>query len=411
MENVIKINRQSNIDLPIIRSRKSILEVTKRRVTSAMFALVAVCLLRIFLFSSIFTQFGVLEIIFDPLCAVIVLCGMLSAWRQINKKIRSAWICMMFFIAIAYLLHPSAGTHICNLTVFLGVLTLLPFTDLKHADIKWILSAYVIYVLIIAFLGPKFGEDASNSIININTNLSSTIMLCFFIIILTKINFDKKNKLLYLILLIIPIICIISFKGRSSIVSVLMIVIYFLGKKFFDRIKPNKIGLLVVALCVFSVIFAYVYSTVLVDLFGSNIVIFGKNLFTGRQSIWAPVFERFDEIGLFGYGNRFDVGYDYLPSMHNVMLTMLVDFGCIATFFYVILLALIMTKLGKILKSKFLIAFILIFLLKTIFEGDFLADWTISHICISIILIFSFSKKRANNLLTTMRPAKYRYGK
>ena len=118
MENVIKINRQSNIDLPIIRSRKSILEVTKRRVTSAMFALVAVCLLRIFLFSSIFTQFGVLEIIFDPLCAVIVLCGMLSAWRQINKKIRSAWICMMFFIAIAYLLHPSAGTHICNLTVF-----------------------------------------------------------------------------------------------------------------------------------------------------------------------------------------------------------------------------------------------------------------------------------------------------
>ena len=53
-----------------------------------------------------------------------------------------------------------------------------------------------------------------------------------------------------------------------------------------------------------------------------------------------------------------------------------------------------MSKFGKILDNKILVFFVFVLLIKTVFEADFISDWTVSHLCIAYVFVYVFSKPK-----------------
>lgn len=391
---ITSIPKESNtyISKTLQNKRSSNLSI-QQRVNFIFKLLIIVYFLKIFLCNTFFVLSGSFETIFMVMGMFIALCGLCVAWKKLDYRIKLLWILMMLFVLISYFTHFTAGTHICNLIVFMSVLTLLPFVNLKTSTINTIFAIYFLYVIIVAIFAPKLG--AENGVVNLNTNRSGTIVFCFMSCAIAKYSHVKNNKKLPLYLILISgFIVLYMFGGRSSLLAAGLLVVYYIGRRIFNKISSKMVGVSVVVLCIFSVLFAFLYSTVLLQALGTDVTILGKNLYTGRQTIWAEVFEILKDKWFLGMGSRLDLGDGVFVSTHNVMLGLMLDFGCIAVVFYVGLLASTISKINNTLIDKTLVAFLLVMLIKTIFEFDFISDWTLSHLCISMTIMYLYSRKK-----------------
>lgn len=366
----------------------------QQRVNFIFKLLIIVYFLKIFLCNTFFVLSESFETIFLFMGAIIALCGLCVAWKKLDYRIKLLWILMMLFVLISYFTHFTAGTHLCNLVVFMSVLTLLPFVNLKTSTLNTIFAIYFLYVIIVALFAPKLGAE-NGALVNLNTNRSGTIVFCFMSCAIAKYSHVKNNKKLPLyIILLSGFIVLYMFGGRSSLLAAGLLFVYYLGRRIFNKISSKMVGISVVLLCIFSVLFTFLYSTVLYQALGNDVTILGKNLYTGRQTIWAEVFEILKDKWFLGMGSRLDLGDGAFVSTHNVMLGLMLDFGCIAVVFYVGLLASTISKINNTLIDKTLVAFLLVMLIKTIFEFDFISDWTLSHLCISMTIMYLYSRKK-----------------
>ena len=218
-------------------------------------------------------------------------------------------------------------------------------------------------------------------------------LLCFMLILSTKV----KNKIVPVVISVIAFAFQLIFGGRSALIGTILFIAYILFIKRLN-ITRRKLCNIQMILCVLGIVFAYLYSIVLFETIGhGNVLIFGKDIFTGRQSIWQEAFLRLSGHVLFGIGNTLTVeNYVGIVNLHNQMMGYLVCYGVCFAFVIILLISL---SIGEIYKKGCTNYVVILFLISTItsyFETNFYASANMVFLVVAVVIISVMEKNTVN---------------
>lgn len=353
-----------------------------------------VCLTKLFLFYTfVDSSENPIQLIFTALMAVLSFLSVVSVYRQLSSVLKISWFLIVLLFFVSCLIHFNGLEYICNTVSFLGILTVLPYTRFKQNTISLITICLFFYCCLIILFANRF-EDSSSSLINLNTNTSSITMLVFeFCLCAIASTCKTTKKAACYALAFAGVAFQFMFDGRSSLIGTAVLIFYILFRKYFNNWRIKSVRNLVVFICVFSAFFAYFYSTVLFEILGhGNVYFFGKDLFTGRQHIWAEAFKSLQENWLFGIGNSLETYMGEGTNLHNQILGYLSLYGVPITVVYIILLANAIAKVYRTNKSNYLIAFLIAILILCYFETA-LYSLVVMQITVAMIIIYYYDRK------------------
>jgi len=265
----------------------------------------------------------------------------------------------ILFIVMAFLAFPKLRQEdIRVLIIFLGwtVIT-LPITD---GGIGSVLTFVASTALLIAYSPMCFDETMKKVLIvgclagciwmyrlsipysenyilakyfNKNSNVISMFSIYYFMIlgVLTDLS-KRKGKLLFLVAGVITTGALINCRGRAAIIAAAAYVVFLLipNRKW----TPKRIMQLLTTIVVIGTSIPILY--VLFYREGSDIQIFGKPLFTGREEIWTEMFKLFKQKGfsfLIGLGSKVQL-WNKETNVHNNYFNIIANFGIIGYALY-----------------------------------------------------------------------------
>ena len=338
-------------------------------------------------------------IIITALTSIIAVAGLFLLFAYLKDIIKLVWFLFVFFILLSYVNHFTGMEYICNTLTLLSLITILPYYKFDIVYIKLVFFAFSIFVLTILLFAPRFEND-SDTKIKFNTNGSGFVLFTFEAIMAACAGRYKKGlviKYVCYILIIVAIAFQFQFAGRSSLIGSGLLMVYLIFSKLFDKAKPRQVFWFSIFLCVFAIIFAYLYAIVLFEKIGKgNLIIFGKDIFTGRQEIWADAFKQLNGHWLFGIGNTLDSvpildDTSGVTNLHNQMMGYLTCFG-LSTFVAVsVLISLLLEKISKIFTRKYIIAYLLILILMSYFDTILYSTTNVIFIVCALICIYGFN--------------------
>jgi len=273
------------------------------------------------------------------------------------------------------------------------LVTILLFFNIKDFNINTnkekLIKVLSIFSLIICLIysfpyGKNYGWYLNNKI---NPNTWGVLTAFSFIIWSILVDFKLfKNKFLFILLLIITLITIYNFKARGSLIAVL---VYFcliiLPKKIF---KTKMIYALLILIIILGTFFPIIYLKLYES--GVNLEIFGKSLYTGRETIWLEMFLKFKEDPfsvIFGLGSKTSLSSEYFISTHNSYFQLILNFGIIGYVIFWIYLFYVLKSLIKNVSNynilKCIFAFISFILILGFVESTILVDF----LCIPMFFI------------------------
>ena len=355
---------------------------------------IIVCLTKLFLFYTFFdSSENRMQLIFTVLMAMCSFLSVVSVYRRLSSILKICWFLILLLFLVSCLIHFNGLEYICNTVSFLGILTVLPYTKLKQMKVSLKTACLFLYCALIILFANRF-EDSSSSLINLNTNTSSVTVLVFEFCLCAIASLSKKAKKVTCYLL--AFVCVIfqfMFDGRSSLIGTVVLFCYLICRKFFNNWRIKSVRNVVVCICVFSVLFAYLYSNVLFEILGhGNFYFLGKDLFTGRQLIWAEAFKCLRGHWLFGIGNSLETYMGEGTNLHNQILGYLTLYGVPIAIIYIILLSNAVMKVYRPTKRNYAVAFIIAMLILCYFETA-LYSLVVMQITISMISIYYSDRK------------------
>ncbi len=355
---------------------------------------IIVCLTKLFLFYTFFdSSENRMQLIFTVLMAMCSFLSVVSVYRRLSSILKICWFLILLLFLVSCLIHFNGLEYICNTVSFLGILTVLPYTKLKQMTVSLMTACLFLYCALIILFANRF-EDSSSSLINLNTNTSSVTVLVFEFCLCAIASLSKKAKKVTCYLL--AFVCVIfqfMFDGRSSLIGTVVLFCYLICRKFFNNWRIKSVRNVVVCICVFSVLFAYLYSNVLFEILGhGNFYFLGKDLFTGRQLIWAEAFKCLRGHWLFGIGNSLETYMGEGTNLHNQILGYLTLYGVPIAIIYIILLSNAVMKVYRPTKRNYAVAFIIAMLILCYFETA-LYSLVVMQITISMISIYYSDRK------------------
>lgn len=354
--------------------------------------LVIICFIRVFLLN-FFSSDSFIVMALALFSTFLVLISFVCIRQFIKNSIKTLWIVLFAIFAVSYFLHGSGVEYFVNTITLFMLVPIIPFIKIKSKTGNIFLILYVIYCFLLILFAPRIDEPA-NGVIEVNTNGSSYAMfylLCFMLILSTKVN----NKIVPVGISIIAFVFQLIFGGRSALIGTILFIIYILFVKRLN-ITRRKICSIQFVLCLAGIVFAYVYSVILFEIIGhGQVLIFGKDIFTGRQSIWQEAFIRLSDSVLFGIGNTLNVAnYVGVVNLHNQMMGYLVCFGVCFAF---IIMWLISLSIGEIYKKGGTNCVVILLLVSTItsyFETNFYSSANMAFLVIAIVLISVIEKNK-----------------
>lgn len=332
--------------------------------------------------------------------AIIGALGVVAIFDYLSLSLRLYWFAFVGLILISYVQHFSGLEYICNTISFLGIITMLPYVRVNSIYIRFLYLAMAIFSIIIILFASKFKEADGEQHMTFNTNTSGFVLFVFeFMTIAIALSYKKgvvKRYIFYLIFLV-AVIFQIQFAGRSSLLGTGMLLIYFMFRVSFNKITNSQLKYLVIFICFFAIIFAYLYAIVLFGLVGhGNWFIAGKDVFTGRQIIWQDAFEQLKGNWLFGIGNTLasmSINGDTsgVTNLHNQMMGYLTCFGILVAIAFSLLLSKLMTRINKL--PKYVVAFILILLIMSYFDTVIYSTDNIVFLLVEIVILNNFKRR------------------
>ena len=280
---------------------------------------------------------------------------------DMRKSLCVLWIGLFACLIISYLTHFTGVEYICNTVIFLSVLTVLPQIKWRREWTEFVLLLFSLYILCLGLFADKTGPS---SLVNLNPNTLCFILVLYqFILVAYARNLDKVRKILIYAVALATVYIQFQFQGRSSLIGTVLLFVYCILQRFFDKFSRRQVKWLTIALCAGGIIFAYFYVFVLYALMGDDRFFLGKDIFTGREIIWGDAFAQIRRHWFFGIGNKLysiPINGDYGPTnLHNQMMGYYVTFGLFSAMFYALLLGVLVARLGKS-KRKTVVALLLI---------------------------------------------------
>ena len=354
-------------------------------------AFLALLSLRMFFCLSFFTLSPLMQSLISGGMSVFVLLLLFFLLPDLNDGLFFLWLGFLLALDISYVTHFTGLEYICNTIIFLGTLTLLPHIRLKENTVKLFSVLFLFYsFLIVLFANRGYSQKA---LIELNPNTSSFI--CFLSIVLLLVWGSKSQnpvKTVCYILAGVWLLFQIPFMGRSSLLGVALFFGYFVLRKFFNKTPPKAAKWIMIILSIFAVVFAYLYAKPLFQWIGKGkLILFGKDLFTGRQVIWEGAFDRLKDSWLFGIGNTLDTEIIVSTqaesdNLHNQIMGYLTCFGVFVAVMYIVVLAALTMRVYRC--GKMTGAFIIALLVLSYFETILYSTGTM--ICLPIILILIY---------------------
>ncbi len=285
-----------------------------------------------------------------------------------NKTSLKTGFLFIIFIAlhvVAYLFHATGLEYLFNLISLIGVLLAVPYFEKDSKIFKvlpYLLISFSVLLVIFAPTGAVLDEKSLISFKNANPNSVSFILMITSIFILQKLAGVKSaiNKSLLFILLVAVYAMQLRFQGRIALLGSLLCLGYFLIRKYVDRLSKKTVFTIVFTILILSPVFCYFYSVTLFELIGKgNLIIMGKDLFTGRQVIWSEAFGALEGNWLIGLGNTFKSSWivngvdEASTNLHNQMMGCLVCFGFVNMLSFALIYSLSIARIWAKTDFKF----------------------------------------------------------
>lgn len=183
-----------------------------------------------------------------------------------------------------------------------------------------------------------------------NPNMAGTVIAFLTFVLLTFLERWVQNEMarnvLEIALLIVSAGQLLLYHGRGMALALLFFTVmkYFVPSAWWEKEKLYKLafGILTVGSVIFTILYVAAWKVIDPD---RVIRIFGKRLFSGRESIWLEFLERFIKHPLWGTGTNFTIKSWVDFNVHNAMLDIFVIHGVIV---FALVVAYIWWKMEKL---------------------------------------------------------------
>ena len=367
--------------------------------------LLSVCLFKLFVCHTFvdFGKYAWFTLSLTAIMAVVSLLMVIAVFSRAGFFVQLYWILLTGALLISYCVNRSGLEYICNTITLFGILTVLPFVRLSFRTAVVFGWLYGMYALAVCLFAPKF-EAHVDAIMPLNTNGSGFVLFTFAFCLTAFAAVKKQYKLLLYLLGVAVVIFQLQFAGRSSLVGTALLAVYLIGQKFFNRFSGAMVKTMSAGLAIFAVIFAYLYAVVLFGIIGhGNVYIFGKDIFTGRQEIWADAFDQLRGHWIFGIGNSLDsivVGGDTsgVTNLHNQIMGYLTCFGVVVTVPYIALMTVLTCRIFKSGRRKFTTALLLILLVMSYFDTILYSSYNMVYLPVVLVIVYACDRQKKEKL-------------
>jgi hypothetical protein len=288
---------------------------------------------------------------------------------KIGDSILFIFLFFVLFITDAIIRNNTYSFQYVYKFIYCGILPVIFLSKVRN--IEKLVYYYVWFSLILFIL---FGSDPINGfgIFSDYMDYGFNLGLPVFIGLFIGYKYFKIRWMLIFVLL--DFLCILIFSNKSSLLTVLVFIfIYYMlidpisRRNIFKWIVPSSVVLLLVYFNIKSII-QFIYNIVVVKLHINSYSLttitnyfHTKNdrvLYSGRSEIWEKAHWMIKENPIYGHGiGSFQDRYGFYS--HNIILDLLLFFGIIGLFVFVII---IFYSLYKVLKSNELIRLLGFFL-------------------------------------------------
>lgn len=263
-------------------------------------------------------------------------------WRCKVSSMKITLFVLMFALSlIPILIHKSGMEYYLNIIIFIMCSLLLinfNFYDNKILNIMlFFLIVLVIFSSTYSVKGdPSLDMALMDSIINPNTLSFMMYILSYIFLVLYR----KKNKYIFLGVSLLIFCFEFTYLSRMAIFLNIFVYIVFLFQLDQIPLTKNIMFLVLIVVLPLQILYTYFYSTTLFDIVGKgNLLIFGKDIFTGRQVIWNDFFHQIRNGVIFGLGNTFKSSWllrptDTTTNLHNGSLGIISVFGILFYFIF-----------------------------------------------------------------------------
>jgi len=276
-------------------------------------------------------------------CMFILYVGEMAIAILWDKRIKLIDIIYLFLLAVFYFFttfFTNGGLGSVPSLIF--PLVLMCGLEYCRVDkyFDFILKAISLFVIIsFSLIIIVLFEDYSSfyeKYYYLNMNVIACLALTGFMTWSSLADYeDWKDKILFVLLLSLTFCIIDTMKGRTSLLGLVAYCIFFFTPKIvFNKIFAVKWTVILIILGLFVPLLYIEFYKMNIDL-----VIFGKNLYTGRESVWANLFNQLEQRGIaglmFGIGSHADI-YDGTFDAHNSYYSIIGCFGIIGFIIYLV---------------------------------------------------------------------------
>lgn len=324
--------------------------------------------------------------------------------NMIEKKYKRLFLTFIVFIAISFCVTKSGFEKILGLCIILLSFLSFRIYPMNLKERRIIYYAFLIAVVVLLLNTSKEVIPDSNKF---NPNSGGFLLSMLFCVSLVRFIMEKSTVSFVTVVLSFALQFI--FSSRTAMFGCLLFLFLFIicrsWRKTFNR---KTVFYTIFIFSVLGILAAYVYAEVLYPVIGhGKIFIFGKDLFTGRQTIWDFTFQSIRENFIFGVGSHLNEEkiaegyYNLIINAHNQPLGMLAAFGILPFVSFYVLFSLFTayfykrnSNLNKATRTPAI--FVLTIILMSWLDLYFFSQYNWLAIIITLGLISSYSIKEVH---------------
>lgn len=288
---------------------------------------------------------------------IIILYQIFSLFFRYPDKVYRNFTLFLVYLILSwgvYLFVGSGLSKLIMLTAFLLSLFMIRSYPLSRNERNVLYYLLIIAIFIKIANGSSIWRRAESN--RFNSNECAIALMALFCVSVVRFIYYKRIDSL-----VMTVLCFVlqfAFSSRGSTIGcILFFILLVLFKSGRKNFKQKTVFFVIIVVSLFGIFIAYFYVYVLFDLIGrGQFIIFGKDIFSGRQIIWKMTFESIKDNIWFGVGGY--LNYDYASvnsnymNAHNQALGMLAGFGIFQFIIFYLLLSLIVSGSGVINEKK-----------------------------------------------------------
>lgn len=348
----------------------------------------------------LFLFVAIINIIFlrkyEKICLIIQFLLIAGVFFAIVPQLSIKYVSYMLVIlycGIATILNNSGLGVIITFVTLIMILILGKETFLTRKEEHYLDISFLVFIFLIIVIYYKKDGMYYISRLNqekMNPNSMATLILSFGFMLHNAVrNFYKEKRYILNAAVFVCILYLLKETGaRTAMLSYVVfiaLILVFPKLKMNNKAEENRrLTRMVLLACITNIVVVFVYIQLYYYIDGDELIVFGKNLFTGREAIWKEAIELYSNNFWWGISSK-HVFCGQWKNTHNGMLTILCHltiFGLIA--FCILYSSSVKCKSGEII-NKYKAAAMIAFLIEATFE-NLIVDSAFFFVLIPFIL-------------------------